>query len=353
MPSRNGIMRLPAEFRDPRDVEQLARGAVEPARVPGDPTGEAGDLGDRRGQFADGEVVAATHVDRLVTVVGAQQYGAGRGEVVHVQEFPARGATAPQDDLLAPLGRGLVEAADERGQDVRRLQVEVVTGPIEIGRHGADVRRAVLAPVGLHLDDARDLGECVRLVGGLQRTGQQRVLADRLGSVLGVDAGRPEEEQAAHAAWAWAPAITLSWIWRFSSRNCTGWVLLAMMPPTFAAASTTASGRRAASSAAVRVASRRSSSARVRVSTSCPSAASRMGHGGAHQATVAGDEDTGAFGQERCGHEPDHARDRAISTPVSPTRVIFPIVHDMRPVLRGRTDRIRPLDGSGREGNPA
>lgn len=38
---------------------------------------------------------------------------------------------------------------------------------------------------------------------------------------------------------------------------------------------------------------------------------------------------------------------------LSPTLPKFTDVHDMRPAHGGRTDRIRPRDGSGREGNPA
>ncbi len=116
-----------------------------------------------------------------------------------MQELPPRGAGAPQGDLLAALGGGLVEAPDEGGQDVRGLQVEVVAGPVEVRRHGRDVRGPVLLAVRLDLDDAGDLREGVGLVGRLQRAGQQGVLVDRLRRQLRVDAGRTEEQQPAHA----------------------------------------------------------------------------------------------------------------------------------------------------------
>lgn len=116
-----------------------------------------------------------------------------------MQELPARGARAPQRDLVTALGGGLVEAPDERRQDVRGLQVEVVARAVQVRRHRRDVRGPVLLAVRLDLDDAGDLREGVGLVGRLQRAGQQGVLADRLRGQLRVDAGGTQEQQSAHA----------------------------------------------------------------------------------------------------------------------------------------------------------
>lgn len=114
-----------------------------------------------------------------------------------MQELAQRGAGAPEGELRQPLFLRLVEAADERGQDVRGFEVEVVARPVEVRRHGGDEGGTVLPAVGADLDEAGDLGYRVGLVGGLQRPAQQGVFGDRLGGVPGVDAARSEEQQTA------------------------------------------------------------------------------------------------------------------------------------------------------------
>ena len=151
------------------------------------------------GQFADRQVLPAADVDRVVAVVVPQQQGAGTGQVVHVQELPARCAASPQRDLVTSLPPRLVESADQRGQHVRTLQIEGVSGPVEVRRHRADVGGAELPAVTAHLGDAGDLRQRVGLVGGFQRAGEQRVLGDGLRGVLGVDARGAEEQQPRHA----------------------------------------------------------------------------------------------------------------------------------------------------------
>ena len=75
------------------------------------------------------------------------------------------------------------------------LQVEIVIGAIEVGRHGGDERGAILTIVGLAHGDAGDLGDGIGAVGRLQRSGKEVLLLDRLGGKLGVDAGAAEEEE--------------------------------------------------------------------------------------------------------------------------------------------------------------
>jgi hypothetical protein len=88
-----------------------------------------------------------------------------------------------------------VELANERGNDVASVQIEVVTRPIDVGRHDADVVRSELSIVRLAEHDAGDLGDGIRFVGRLERSAQQRVLAYRLVGEPGVDAGAPQEHE--------------------------------------------------------------------------------------------------------------------------------------------------------------
>jgi hypothetical protein len=58
---------------------------------------------------------------------------------------------------------GQVQLADHRRNDVAVLQVVVVAGAVEVGRHDAAVVGAVLAVVALAELDAGDLGDGVGL----------------------------------------------------------------------------------------------------------------------------------------------------------------------------------------------
>ncbi len=57
---------------------------------------------------------------------------------------------------------------------------------------------AVLAAVELTKFQPRDLGDRIRFVGGLERAREERILLDRLGSELRIDAGAAEKEDPLH-----------------------------------------------------------------------------------------------------------------------------------------------------------
>lgn len=78
-----------------------------------------------------------------VAVVVQQEDGRVR-QVVHVQELAQRGPGAPADDLLEPVALGLVEAPDERGEDVGVGGVEVVVGAVQVGGHACAAERVWL-----------------------------------------------------------------------------------------------------------------------------------------------------------------------------------------------------------------
>ena len=81
------------------------------------------------------------------------------------------------------------------GQDVRVLQIEVVAGAVQIGRHQRDRLESVFAPKRLTHLHTGDLGDGIPLVGELQRTGQQIVLFDGLRRQFGIDAARSQEHE--------------------------------------------------------------------------------------------------------------------------------------------------------------
>ncbi len=96
----------------------------------------------------------------------------------------------------------------------------------------------MLTPDRLHLKDARDLGDRVRVVCRLQGPVSSALSLIGCGAYFGYMQEEPRNNSRGTRA-ATAASSRLTWIWRFSDRKSTGRVLLAMMPPTLAAASMT------------------------------------------------------------------------------------------------------------------
>ena len=79
------------------------------------------------------------------------------------------------------------------------LQVEVVIGTIEVGRHHGDIVGAILQVVALAHLQTSYLGNGIFLVGILEWRGEEHVFLHRLWCILRIDAGRTQEEQLLHA----------------------------------------------------------------------------------------------------------------------------------------------------------
>ena len=112
-----------------------------------------------------------------------------------MEEFAAGRPGSPNQNLGCAGFFRLVDFADERGEDMGGVEVEIVMRPVEIGGHGGEEILSVFAGVGLAELDAGDLGDGVGVVGGLERAGEEGVFADGLGGELGVDTGTAEEEE--------------------------------------------------------------------------------------------------------------------------------------------------------------
>ena len=76
------------------------------------------------------------------------------------------------------------------------MRIEIVAGPIEVRRHRAYVRQTVLSADRDKLCDTRKFSCGEALVGLFGRSGEERVLADRLLGEFGVGAARPKEKKA-------------------------------------------------------------------------------------------------------------------------------------------------------------
>jgi len=90
---------------------------------------------------------------------------------------------------------GKAQFADHGGDNVAVGKVIVVARAVEIGGHDGKVLGAVLPVIGPAHFNAGNLGQGVGTISGLQRTGEEVVLLDRLGAVARVDATGAEETQ--------------------------------------------------------------------------------------------------------------------------------------------------------------
>ena len=160
---------------------------------------EANDFGDEKGEVSNADFLAGADIDDIGLIVGVHEEDAGIGHVIDVEELAQGVSGAPHDDFGGVGNPCIVEAAEERREDVGVSEVEVVTGAVEVGGHDADGVEAVLAAIGLGHLDSGDLGDGVGLVGGLERAGEEVILAHGLRGVPGVDAGGTEEEELAGA----------------------------------------------------------------------------------------------------------------------------------------------------------
>jgi hypothetical protein len=190
---------LPAQAVQARNIHQLARRAVGLAGVEGELTFEAHHLDHGFGQGADGDVGARADVDQRAAVTLLHQVHARIGQVIGIEELAQGRARAPHHQFAVATLLGLMRLADQRRQHVAVVEVVVVVGAVQVGRHDADVLPAVLIVVGITQLDAGDLGDGVGLVGGLQRAGEQVIFFQWLGGQLGVDAAAAQEHQALHA----------------------------------------------------------------------------------------------------------------------------------------------------------
>ena len=75
---------------------------------------------------------------------------------------------------------GTGQSANESGQDMGVLGVEIIAGPVKIRRHHRAIIPPVLAIKALAQFDPGNLGNGIRLIGRFQHTGQQGILGHRL-----------------------------------------------------------------------------------------------------------------------------------------------------------------------------
>src|SRR4029079_164916 len=116
-----------------------------------------------------------------------------------MQKFALRFAGAPDDNLRRARDFRLVRLAQERGEGVRRFEVEVVVRAIKVGGHRGNEVRPILAIIGLAELDPGNFGDGIRLVRRLKWSAEQRAFRDWLRRMFRVDTGAAQEKQLSYA----------------------------------------------------------------------------------------------------------------------------------------------------------
>src|SRR6478672_10748044 len=114
-------------------------------------------------------------------------------EIINVEELTPRRAAPPDHDLGRAGHFGLVKAAQQSRRYVTVLGMEVIARTVEIGRHRRYEITPMLATISLTKFDAGNFCDGVRFVCRLQKSRQQGVFGNWLGSFPRINAGRAEE----------------------------------------------------------------------------------------------------------------------------------------------------------------
>src|ERR1017187_3699507 len=159
---------------------------------------ETDNPGDQLCQFPDGEVGPAADIHELRLLVVLHEIDSGGSQVIDVKKFTAGLTAAPDYGLWRSGDLGFVKLADQRRDDMGRLQIEVVARTVKIGRHQADGTKPILFSIGLRHSDAGDFCQSVRVVGGLQRSCEQVFFFYRLRSEFRINTGGSQKLELLH-----------------------------------------------------------------------------------------------------------------------------------------------------------
>ena len=188
---------MPAQLLHAAHVEQLLRGSIGLCGIEDQLAGEAQGGAHQLCQLSYGHIDAGSDVDQRYAVeqggidgsLELHEKNTGLCQVFTEEEFAARSSRSPDRNLLSPQSLGLRYLADQGGQHMRFLGVEIVARAVEIGGHRGQIAGFVLPVVGPTHFNPGDLGQRVGTISGLQRSGEQILFLDWLRTKLWVNAG--------------------------------------------------------------------------------------------------------------------------------------------------------------------
>ena len=196
------VTRPPARITQARTVHKFARRSVGFGAILNDLSVKANGPCNQRRKLGNTVFFSGAHVhvrapwvsQRPVTSrVHVHHEQGGGSQVFYMHKFAQRTARTPNFNAVAARACRFVKLPQQGRHDMRCLQIEIVAGTVQIGRHDAAIIRAMLSVIAFTQLDSRDLGDRIGFVTRLQRTAEQGFLSHRLGGVSRIDAGTAEK----------------------------------------------------------------------------------------------------------------------------------------------------------------
>ena len=190
---------LPAQRIQPSDIQPFARRAVRLGSIERQLALEPNHITNRFNQFADCHILTNPDIQRDGIFIMAHTENRCLCQIVDMQKFALRRSRPPDGHFRVAPDPGFMCLSDKRRDDMAGFQVEIITRPVNIGRHQRNRVEVVLLAIRRAHFQPRNLGNCVGFVRRLQFAGQQVFFPDRLRRMFGIDTGRAEEQQLGHA----------------------------------------------------------------------------------------------------------------------------------------------------------
>jgi len=115
-------------------IETSPRLAVRHALVPYNPADETTECGDELNQITGGDLESRSDIDPRRRIVTLRRHHDRTGTILDVQKLTCRSPVTPAHYLSVPVVNGIEALTYDRGYDVTRVGLEVVSWPIQIYR---------------------------------------------------------------------------------------------------------------------------------------------------------------------------------------------------------------------------
>src|SRR5450759_836317 len=182
----------------PRNVQTAARLAIRLAGIPNNPAIVTAERRNCRDEVPYGDLLGSTQIHRLCAIVPLRRQPKSLGRIGGMEKGPRRGAIAPADDLSRAAPLRLEAFADQGGNYMGCLRIEIIARAVQIDRQKKNRVHAVLRPIGLALHEQGFLGDSVGGIRLLRITIPEGIFAEGHRRELRVGTGGPDHYRLLH-----------------------------------------------------------------------------------------------------------------------------------------------------------
>src|SRR5512136_2853012 len=125
----------PAQRIEPADIQEFAGSTIRFRVVITNLTIKLHDLLNELTEFAYSDIFANTDIDHFILIVVLHNEQACIREIIHMEKFSPRRPRSPDPDDVIPSHFRIMKFSNQRGECMARLEIELVSRSIHIGRH--------------------------------------------------------------------------------------------------------------------------------------------------------------------------------------------------------------------------